>query len=88
VRTLNDDRAPVPDLPEDDPERLSFLIAAAMEMDNEAKQSMLELRSTAERLDRLGRLLAGVVEGYEQRARAHGLARGNGHGGGRVKLDE
>ncbi len=87
VRTLNDDRAPVPDLPEDDPERLSFLIAAAMEMDDEAKQAMLELRSTTERLARLGRLLAGVVEGYETRARAHGLARGNGHGGGKVKLD-
>ena len=88
VRTLNDDRAPVPDLPEDDPERLSFLIAAAMEMDNEAKQALLELRSTSERLARLGRLLAGVVAGYEQRARDHGLARGNGHGGRKVKLDE
>ena len=88
VRTLNDDRAAVPDLPEDDPERLSFLIAAAMEMDDEAKQALLELRSTSERLARLGRLLAGVVEGYEQRARARGLARGNGHGGGKVKLEE
>ena len=88
VRTLNDDRAPAPDLPEDDPERLSFLIAAAMEMGNEAKQSLLELRSTSERLARLGRLLAGVVAGYEQRARAHGLARGNGHGGRKVKLEE
>jgi Lon protease-like protein len=81
VRALNDDRAALPELPESDPERLSFLVAAAMELDNEAKQGLLELRSGAERLARIRRLLAQVVEGYEERARMHKLARGNGHAG-------
>ena len=81
VRALNDDRAALPELPESDPERLSFLVAAAVEMDNEQKQELLELRSAAERLARLRRLLAQVVEGYEERARMHLLAKGNGHAG-------
>jgi Lon protease-like protein len=85
VRALNDDRSPLPELPADDPERLSFLVAAAVEMGNDDKQELLELRSAASRLARLGRLLARVVDNYEARARAHTLAKGNGHG--RHKID-
>lgn len=80
VRALNDDRAALPDLPDAEPERLSFLVAAAMELDAEAKQSLLELRSTAERLERISNLLSQVVNNYEERARTHKLSRGNGHG--------
>lgn len=86
VRALNDDRSPVPDLPADDPERLSFLVAAAMEMENDDKQGLLEMRSSAARLARLARLLARVVDNYEARARAHTLAKGNGHGGRKIDL--
>jgi ATP-dependent Lon protease len=88
VRALNDDRAALPDLPEAEPERLSFLVAAAMEMDNEIKQELLELRSGSERLARIGRLLTQVVGSYEDRARAHRLAKGNGHVGHKINLDE
>jgi ATP-dependent Lon protease len=88
VRTLNDDRAALPDLPEAEPERLSFLVAAAMEMDNEIKQELLELRSGSERLARISRLLSQVVNGYEERARMHKLAKGNGHAGGTISFDE
>ena len=86
VRALNDDRSPVPELPGDDPERLSFLVAAAVEMENDDKQALLEMRSTGARLSRLSRLLARVVDDYEARARAHTLAKGNGHGGRKVDL--
>jgi Lon protease-like protein len=88
VRTLNDDRASLPDLPEAEPERLSFLVASAMEMDNEIKQELLELRSGAERLARLHRLLLQAVGSYEERARTHQLAKGNGHAGAKIKFDE
>jgi Lon protease-like protein len=87
VRAINDDRAGLPELPETEPERLSFLIAAAMELDNEVKLEMLELRSTAERLKRLRDLLARAVNDYEERARMHGLARGNGHGGKKIDFE-
>jgi Lon protease-like protein len=88
VRNLNDDRAALPELPDAEPERLSFLVAAAMELDAEAKQVLLEMRSSAERLERISNLLAQVVGNYEERARKHKLAKGNGHGGQHPSLDE
>jgi Lon protease-like protein len=88
VRVLNDDRASLPELPDAEPERLSFLVAAAMELDAEAKQSLLELRSGLERLERISNLLSQVVDNYEVRARTHKLAKGNGHGGKHPNLDE
>lgn len=88
VRVINDERAALPDLPEAGPERLSFLVAAAMEIDAEIKQELLELRSGAERLKRLHDLLAQVVGSYEERARLHTVARRNGHGGRKVSFEE
>lgn len=85
VRTINDERASLPDLPETEPERLSFLVAAAMEMDMEIKQELLEVESTGERLARVHNLLSRAVDGYEERARIHSVAKKNGHGG--KKLD-
>ena len=87
VRVINDERASLPELPPTEPERLSFLVAAAMELDTEVKLELLELRSTAERLKRLRDLLARAVPGYEERARIHAVARGNGHGGKKIDLE-
>lgn len=88
MRTINDDRAALPELPDADPERLSFLVAAVMEMDAAAKQELLEMRSTAERLRRLYTLLSQAVGDYESRARARHLAKSNGHAGKRVNIEE
>ena len=87
VRTINDERAALPDISNTEPQRLSFLVAAAMEIDAEVKQELLELRSTSERLERLRGMLAVAVKGYEERARIHELAKGNGHGGKRVEIE-
>jgi Lon protease-like protein len=86
VRILNDERAALPELPETAPEHLSFLVAAAVDLDIEVKQELLELRSTAERLKRLHDLLGRVVKGYEERARVHAIAKGNGHTGKKIDL--
>ena len=87
MRSINDERGELPALPLEDPERLSFLVAAVVEMEADAKQQLLELRSTAERLRRVYALLAQAVSSYEARARTHELARGNGHGGKRIDLE-
>jgi Lon protease-like protein len=87
VRILNDERAALPELPETEPERLSFLVAAAVDLDIEVKQELLELRSTAERLKRLSDLLGRVVSGYEERARVHAIAKRNGHNGKKIDLE-
>ena len=87
VRTINDERATLPDITTTEPQRLSFLVAAAMEIDAEVKQELLELRSTSERLERLRAMLNIAVAGYEERARIHELAKGNGHGGRKIELE-
>ncbi len=87
VRTINDERANLPDISDTEPQRLSFLVAAAMEVDTEVKQDLLELRSTAERLQRLREMLERAVSNYEERARIHELAKGNGHSGRKIDLE-
>ncbi len=87
VRALNDERAALPELPETTPAHLSFLVSAAMEVDLQVKQELLELRYTSERLKRLRDLLTRAVGGYEERARLHTLAQGNGHSGRKLNLE-
>jgi Lon protease-like protein len=87
VRTINDERLNLPDISDTEPQRLSFLVAAAMEVDVEVKQELLELLSTAERLERLKNILDRAVEGYEERARIHELAKGNGHSGKKIDIE-
>jgi Lon protease-like protein len=87
VRIINDERTSLPDISNTDPQRLSFLVAAAMEVDTDVKQELLELRLTFERLRRLRDMLARAVASYEERARIHELAKGNGHSGKKIELE-
>jgi Lon protease-like protein len=87
VRIINNERAHLPNIADTEPERLSFLVAAAMEVDTDVKQELLELRSTSERLRRLQDILVRAVTGYEERARVHELAKGNGHSGRKIELE-
>jgi len=87
IRVISDERGNLPDISDTEPQKLSFLVAAAMELDVETKQQLLELRSTSERLARLRDQLARVVKGYEERARLHTIAKGNGHGGKKIEIE-
>jgi Lon protease-like protein len=87
VRTLNDERSNLPDISDTEPQRLSFLVAAAMEIDAEVKQDLLELTSTSIRLERLRGMLSLAVKGYEERARMHELAKNNGHSGRKIEIE-
>jgi ATP-dependent Lon protease len=87
VRIINDERAALPEIPDVDPEQLSFLVAAAMEIDTEIKLELLEMRSTSERLKRLRDLLARALPNYEERARMHRMAKSNGHAGKKIDLE-
>lgn len=87
VRIINDERASLPEIPEVDPEQLSFLVAAAMEIDTDVKLELLETRSTSERLKRLRDLLARALPNYEERARMHRIAKSNGHAGKKIDLE-
>jgi len=87
VRAINDERGNLPDISDTDPQRLSFLVSAAMEIEVDKKQELLELRSTSERLTRLRDMLAKVVGNYEERARLHSVAKRNGHGGKKIDIE-
>jgi Lon protease-like protein len=87
VRIINDERASLPEIPDVDPEQLSFLVAAAMEIDTQVKIELLETRSTSERLKRLRDFLARALPNYEERARMHGIAKSNGHAGKKIDLE-
>ena len=87
VRTINDERAGLPDISDTEPQQLSFLVAAAMEVDTDLKQELLEMRSTSERLRRLRDMLARAVASYEERARIHEMAKGNGHSGRKIEIE-
>src|SRR5207245_9328791 len=87
IRAMNDERGVLPDISETDPQKLSFLVSAAMEIEVEMKQELLELRLTSERLSRLHDLLARVVGSYEERARIHSIAKRNGHGGKKIDIE-
>jgi Lon protease-like protein len=88
MRAISGDRSAPPELPEDEPERLSFLVAAVIEMDAPAKQELLELRSTSRRLRRLYNLLSQAVESYEGRARVHEVSKTNGHARRGLDIEE
>ena len=87
VRTINDERVNLPDISDTEPQQLSFLVSAAMEVEVETKQELLELTSTGERLRRLRGMLDQAVDGYEERARIHELAKSNGHSGKKIELE-
>jgi ATP-dependent Lon protease len=79
ARTIADDAAPLPDLP-DDAAVVSFAVAQYIDLELSVKQDLLSSRSPSERLRHLIRLLGGIVESVEARAVVHAQARSNGHG--------
>lgn len=87
MRQLNDDRTRLPELPDSDPQRLSFLVAAALELEIDAKLELLEMRSSSARLARIRDLLDQAATNYEERARVHTLAKSNGHSGKKLSFE-
>ncbi len=76
---LSGQRSPLPDIPQSDPETMSFLITAAFNLPVEMKLPMLETSSTVDRLERLQEILAGTVGKMEESAHIQTIARTNGH---------
>lgn len=70
----------LPDLPED-PQELSFMLAAYLDLSLAEKQEMLELTDTGVRLQRVAKQLREMVEDYERRLRGRKISKVNGHGG-------
>jgi len=80
AQALDEPNAPVnQDLP-DEPEAFSLLVASALPVDNNAKQTLLEMTSTRLRLTRLRPYVASALSDYGDRLTVQEMAKGNGHG--------
>ncbi|HSF24501.1 MAG TPA: LON peptidase substrate-binding domain-containing protein [Blastocatellia bacterium] len=67
------------DLPED-PEAFSLLVSSALPIDNDSKQTLLEITSTRSRLSRLRHYVSSALSDFNKRIQIRERARGNGHG--------
>jgi Lon protease-like protein len=68
----------VQELP-DDPEAFSLLIAGLLPIENDAKQTLLELTSTRVRLTRVRHYLARALADFNARIKVQEVAKTNGH---------
>lgn len=84
---LSGERAAMPEIPQVEPQHLSFLIAAAFNLQPEVKYEFLEMRSTAERLDRLRDMLRQTVGKVEESAHMTKISKTNGHSNKPIRLD-
>lgn len=76
---IGGNRGKFPEIPQAEPEPLSFLVSAAFNLDNEIKYRLLETTSTLERLETLRQLLAQAVNQMEDSAEIHKISQTNGH---------
>ena len=77
----------LPDIPQAEPEQLSFLISAAFGLDNRVKSEILETRSTFERLTTINSVLKKEVVKVEEMIDINKKSRTNGHIKKKIDLD-
>jgi ATP-dependent Lon protease len=76
---LSGERGSFPEIPQAEPQALSFLVTAAFNLENDMKYEMLETRSTSERLTKLRKILLQAVGKMEESAKINEIAKTNGH---------
>lgn len=75
-----------PEIPQTQPEQLSFLVCAAFNLEADLKYKMLETRSTIERLEKLREILNQTVSRVENSAEIYKIAQTNGHSKKKINL--
>jgi ATP-dependent Lon protease len=83
---LSGQRGTFPEIPQAEPQALSFLVTAAFNLEPEMKYRMLETRSTVERLDKLREILVQTVDKMEESAEIHKISQLNGHSKKKIDL--
>ncbi|HVE59316.1 MAG TPA: LON peptidase substrate-binding domain-containing protein [Pyrinomonadaceae bacterium] len=76
---LSGEHGKLPEIPQAEPQALSFLVTAAFNLDPELKYKMVETRSTIERLERLREILRQAVGKMEESADIHKISQTHGH---------
>ena len=83
---LSGERSALPDIPQAEPEMLSFLITAAFNLETDIKYRMIETRSTIERLTKMREILRQAVSKMEENAEITKIASTNGHGKKKIEI--
>ena len=83
---LSGERGRFPDIPQAEPQALSFLVTAAFNLEPDMKYKMIEMRSTIERLERLREILRQTVGKMEESADIHKISQTNGHSKKKIDL--
>lgn len=76
-----------PEIPRVEPEQLSFLVAAAFNLETDLKYKLIEMRSTSKRLIRLKVILNEAVAEIEESAEINKISRTNGHSKKKIDLN-
>ena len=84
---LSGQRGNLPEIPQAEPQMLSFLVAAAFNLPIEIKYEFVKSRSTIERLTRLREILLQAVVQAEESAAIGKVAKTNGHSTKKIDLD-
>jgi Lon protease-like protein len=84
---LSGQRGKPPELPQAEPQLLSFLVASAFNMPNGLRYKLMSTRSTAERLEGLLEVLRQAVSQIEESANISKVAKTNGHSKKKIDLD-
>jgi len=83
---LSGERGKLPDIPQAEPQALSFLVTAAFNLEPDLKYKMVETRSTIERLEKLREILRQAVGKMEESADIHKISQTNGHSKKKIDL--
>ncbi len=83
---LSGNRGKFPEIQRSNPEHLSFVVAAAFNLENQVKYELLEMNDTLPRLERLKIILEAAVDRMEDSAAIHKAAQTNGHSKKQIDL--
>jgi ATP-dependent Lon protease len=84
---LSGQRGTPPELPQAEPQLLSFLVSSAFNMPNDLRYKLMSTRSTAERLEGLLDILRQAVSQIEESANINKVAKTNGHSKKNIDLN-
>lgn len=76
----------IPELP-DDPQAVSFIVSAYLDIENSEKQRFLELTDTSRRLTEVNRIIERLADDFERKALVLQISKKNGHGGKPPKME-
>lgn len=83
---ISGEREKLPEIPQAEPQMLSFLIGAAFNLPPEEKYKLLQMRSTFERLSWLSEKLKEIVKRVEITAKTTKISQSNGHAQRKIEL--